>query len=80
MTLHAAGGLAILVATTLLAIYKPAGLTRIGARRLHVEHAPAPRWVKVSWVTAAGVAVLLVLMVVAGSHGPGAHLFVGAPS
>jgi hypothetical protein len=74
LTFHAAGGLAILVACTLLAIYKPAGLTKAGQRWLGVERGPAPAWVKACWLPAAVLALLLLAMALTGGHGPGAHL------
>jgi hypothetical protein len=73
LALHAVGGLAILVATTVLAIYKPAGLTRLGARRLGLERLPAPRWVKVGCAGGAVLVAVLLSMLIVGGHGPGAH-------
>lgn len=35
MAVHATGGLVVLVTTTVLAVYKPRGLTRYGRRRQH---------------------------------------------
>jgi hypothetical protein len=64
LTMHAAGGLLILLAAAALAIYKPAGT--IGAGRI-------PRWVKVFGAAAGMLVVLVVAMVVAGGHGPSAH-------
>ena len=74
LALHAAGGLAILVAATLLAVYKPVGLTRYGARKLGRDHVSPPGWVKAAWVGAAALAVALVAMLLLGNHGPSAHL------
>jgi hypothetical protein len=75
LALHAVGGLAILVVATLLAIYKPAGLTRRGARKLGRESAPPPGWVKAAWVASAALALALVALVLLGNHGPSAHLY-----
>ena len=75
----------ILLAATVLAIYKPAGMTRYGARKqrelgdatVGVALEPAAtmrRWVEVCGaVGAAVIVVLLVIMVIFGGHGPGAH-------
>ena len=64
LTIHAAGGLMVLLAALGLAIYKPAGL--IGA-------AMAPRWAKVVGLVLAAFAVLIAVMALFGAHGPGAH-------
>lgn len=74
LALHAAGGLAILVAATLLAVYKPAGLTRAGERKLGVARRPAPTWVRVSWGATAALVLALLAMALVGNHGPGTHL------
>lgn len=64
MLVHAIGGLAILLAATVLAIYKPAG--RRATR-------PVPAWVK-SFATASGLlAILLIAMAISGGHGPHMH-------
>lgn len=76
LALHAAGGLAILVAATLLAIYKPAGLTAYGARRLRRVDAATPAWAKAGWTAAAALGLVLVAMLLLGNHGPSAHLHV----
>jgi hypothetical protein len=72
--------LALLVATT-LAIYKPRGMTRYGARKLQEQGGAAvgaaapragmPRWFKV--LAMVGIVVLFVGRTFAG-HGPGRHL------
>lgn len=64
LTIHAGGGLLVLLAATVLAIYKPAG--SIGSPNV-------PRWVKVVGVAAAVLVVLVVAMIAGGGHGPGAH-------
>ncbi|WP_186510720.1 hypothetical protein [Caenimonas sedimenti] len=74
LALHAAGGLAILVAATLLAVYKPVGLTKYGARKLGRERVVPPAWVKAAWVVGAALAVALGAMLLLGNHGPSAHL------
>ena len=64
MLVHAIGGLAILFAATVLAIYKPAG---VRATR------PVPAWVK-AFATASGLlALLLIAMAISGEHGPNMH-------
>jgi hypothetical protein len=42
MVVHSAGGLVVLLATTILAIFKPAGRTRYGWRRLQENGSSAP--------------------------------------
>jgi hypothetical protein len=82
---HAIGGLLVLLTATTLAIYKPAGLTPFGVRRLRERSgagggadlpavAIVPLWVRV--FAAAGFLLLMMvgIMMLAGSHGPGAHL------
>lgn len=64
---HAAGGMLILLGTTILAVYKPQGLIRYGEE-------PAPRWVKVFATAFTLLIVLVALMLFAGGHGPGAHM------
>ncbi len=64
LTVHAAGGLVILMAALCLAIYKPAGEIRRGG--------PLPRWAKVFGAVLIALAVLLSGMVLVGQHGPAA--------
>lgn len=71
MVLHAAGGLVILVAAALLAVFKPAGATMFHPDR--PTPVRVPRWVRISaWSTAALLAVVL-LMIAGGKHGPQMH-------
>ena len=68
LTVHAVGGLIVLLAALVLAVFKPAGLTaykRPGAR--------APRWAKLLGVLLALLIVLVAGMAIFGGHGPGAH-------
>jgi hypothetical protein len=75
---HATGGLVVLLVATVLAIYKPTGITPRGARLLHRERsgtdgaaipqAGTPRWVR----SCAIVGVLLVLLAAALTHFHGA--------
>ncbi|GAB3758782.1 hypothetical protein GCM10028796_04970 [Ramlibacter monticola] len=74
LAVHAAAGLVVLLAATLLAVYKPRGLTRIGGRREGREVGPAPTWVRISSGVALAFAVALIFMVALGSHGPGMHV------
>ena len=41
LVVHAAGGLVVLLTTTVLAVFKPAGRTRYGWRRIHTERTGA---------------------------------------
>lgn len=75
--------LALLVATT-LAVYKPRGMTRYGARKQAAESARAaatarmPRWVKI--LALVGIGVLFLGRMFAGHggpHGPGRHIGAG---
>lgn len=63
MLVHAAGGLAILLAAAVLAVYKPAGITT----------APMPRWAKMSAAAIGFLAVLVLGMLALGGHGPQMH-------
>jgi hypothetical protein len=80
LAVHAAGGLAILLAAVVLAIYKPGGMTAHGLRELRERNPAAavsrigtPRWVKVAGVLMLILFLLTVAMLLAGGHGPGAH-------
>ncbi len=81
MTVHAVGGLVILLVAIVLAIYKPAGLTPFARWRLRNVARDAdgsaalstPAWVRTAtWISLVG-ALLLVLMLLHGGHGPGMH-------
>jgi hypothetical protein len=65
LMVHAAGGLLMLLAAAALAIYKPAGLT---------QGTSTPRWVKVLGVIVLVLIALVGIMMLAGGHGPGAHV------
>ena len=64
-TVHAAGGLVVLLAAATLAIYKPQGVTG--------DAEAVPRWVKVFGTIVAALVLLVVIMALVGGHGPGAH-------
>jgi len=85
LTIHAAGGLLVLLTVATLAIYKPAGLTRYGARKqrersnVGVESglepgASTPRWVRVFGAIVIGLVLVVGFMTLVGGHGPGAHV------
>ena len=63
LLLHAGGGLVVLLAATLLAVYKPAGITR----------EPMPRWARVCGAVLVALLLLVALMLFSGRHGPGMH-------
>lgn len=82
---HAAGGLLVLLAAVVLAVYKPAGMTRYGVRRQRkqgkagAEAGPgvatsAPRWVTTFGIIVLVLVVLVGIMMLGGSHSPGAHM------
>lgn len=81
---HAVGGLLVLLTVATLAIYKPVGLTPFAVRKQRERsdsaagpdfQSPAtPRWVKVLMVVALLLFVIIGIMMVAGEHGPGAHV------
>ena len=63
MLVHAAGGLVMLLAAAMLAVYKPAGATSM----------PMPRWAKASAAAIAILALMVAGMLIAGGHGPQMH-------
>jgi hypothetical protein len=73
LTVHAAGGLLVLLGALGLAIYKPVGLTRFGRQATESTVATAPRWAKVVGLALAAIVVLVGVVAVFGAHGPGAH-------
>lgn len=82
LLIHAVGGLVVLLAIATLAIFKPAGLTPYGLRKRGEEHPTqsaaeptegAPTWVKPFGGIVLMLVLIVVAMVVAGGHGPGAH-------
>jgi hypothetical protein len=83
LMVHAAGGLLVLLTATALAIYKPSGMTRYEIRK-HRERGNArgaglelstsmPTWVKVFGIIGIVLILLVVIMMLVGDHGPGAH-------
>lgn len=80
LTIHAAGGLAILLAAVVLAIYKPGGMTPHGLQELRERNPAAaasalrtPFWVKIAGALILILLLLIIAMLVAGGHGPGMH-------
>jgi hypothetical protein len=80
LLVHAVGGLIVLLAATVLAIYKPQGVTPYGLRKLREEGrtfevaAGTPRWVKGLGSLGAILIVLALIMFLQGGHGPGMHV------
>ena len=74
LAFHAAGGLVVLLAALVLAVYKPAGLTVYGARK-QGETTPLgmPRWAKAFGVLLIVVSALVLVMALFGAHGPRVH-------
>ena len=79
LVIHAAGGLVVLLAATVLSVYKPWGLTPYGRRKtltIEVERAVVrprrgvaairPRWVNIVGIHAIGLVLLLVLLHLSG--------------
>ena len=87
LLVHAAGGLIVLFVATVLAIYKPAGITSRGARFMNKPHssdtglasgqASTPLWVKSFAIVGLLFLVLAILAFLHGGHGPGAHALNG---
>lgn len=85
LLVHAGGGVLVLLAAVTLAIYKPQGLTRYGARQQRepvrstagadpAAVAGVPPWVKVVGGVMIVLALLVVAMLLGGGHGPSAHM------
>ncbi len=70
LLVHSTGGLIVLLLISVLAIYKPAGLTPFARGG---EPRTLPRWVRVSLIVAATLTIVLALMMVHGGHGPSMH-------
>jgi hypothetical protein len=75
----------VLLAATALAVYKPAGMTRYGILKRHERGGATlesesgsvtktPRWVKIFGIALIILLMLVGIMLLAGGHGPGAHL------
>jgi len=85
LMVHAAGGLLVLLTVATLAVYKPRGMTRYGLRKEREQGnarsrsglgsaTSTPRWVKVFGVVVIALILLVGIMMLAGGHGPGAHI------
>ena len=68
-----AGWMLVLLVVTILAIYKPRGVTRFGRTAAPLCSTPMPRWVKLFGGTLIALTLALLVMMFAGSHGPSAH-------
>ena len=64
--LHSGGGLLVLLAATVLAVYKPWGMTAYGRRKQQSGAAPGSNWKTISWsqVLLLGVISLVLLLLV----------------
>jgi hypothetical protein len=89
LLVHAIGGLLVLLAASALAVYKPAGMTRYGARKQREENAGSvrsgpvlrtstPRWVRAFGAAIVVLILLVGIMMLVGGHGPGAHMPAGS--
>jgi len=85
LTVHAGGGLLVLLAAPTLAIYKPQGMTRYGVQKQREQGSAmtgsglssvtnTPTWVKVFGVVVIVLMLLVGAMLLGGGHGPGAHV------
>jgi hypothetical protein len=85
LVVHAAGGLIVLLVVVTLALYKPRGLTSYGRRKggqavgvdshqARKAQSAVPTWVKLSSLIVVGLFLMLIVMLLAGSHGPGTHV------
>jgi Predicted integral membrane protein (DUF2269) len=74
LLVHGVGGLVVLLVITVLAVYKPAGITPFaGHEHARFERRRLPSWVRVSLIVAASLALVLALLSVHGGHGPAIH-------
>jgi len=62
--------LIVLLLISMLAIYKPAGVTPLATRG---EPSSLPRWVRVSLIAVGVLTLVLALLVMHGGHGPAMH-------
>jgi len=85
LTVHAGGGLLVLLMAATLAVYKPQGMTRYGVRKRREQGSAmtgsdlrsvtrTPLWVKVFGVIVIVLILLVAVMLLGGGHGPGAHI------
>jgi len=73
LLLHAGGGMLMLLAIAVLAIWKPVGMTPFGGLPNIGPPAAMPRWVKAFGIVVLLSTLAMVAMLVAGGHGPGMH-------
>jgi hypothetical protein len=80
LAIHAAGGLAVLLAAVALGIYKPKGITAHGAQELRQQNKSVADseigmrpWAKITGALILILLLLTAVMLLAGGHGPGAH-------
>ncbi|MDQ6640100.1 MAG: hypothetical protein M3Z15_10645 [Pseudomonadota bacterium] len=79
LLVHSVGGLVVLLVISVLAIYKPAGLTPFASRGeasagvAAAKFGPLPAWLRISLIFAISLALALALLVLHGGHGPAMH-------
>jgi hypothetical protein len=82
LLIHAIGGLTILLAIIVLAVYKPRGMTPYGIRKQQQQKGTAtadhlavtvPYWVKAVGTVVITLVILVLIMLLVGGHGPGTH-------
>jgi hypothetical protein len=78
LTVHAGGGLLVLLATAALGVFKPGGVTRYGARKQRESSTSPPRWAKAFGIIVILLVLLVGIMMLTGKHGPGAHALPGS--
>jgi Predicted integral membrane protein (DUF2269) len=76
LLVHSLGGLLVLLFISVLAVYKPAGVTPFVKRgALTIDGSPpVPRWVRVCFVVSISLALFITLLMLHGGHGhPSMH-------
>ncbi|MEO6747467.1 MAG: hypothetical protein ABIN08_23535 [Caldimonas sp.] len=76
LLVHSVGGLTVLLLISILAVYKPAGLTPFASKG---ERLALPRWARYALISAVVLTLVLALLVMHGGHGPTMHS-PGAPT
>ena len=71
LLVHSVGGVLVLLLITVLAVYKPAGVTPFAGREHHVTGQNGiPSWARSSLIIVAALALVVALLLMHGGHGP----------